>query len=62
MGSAFLYLLIFRFIVKKHKNATFVRFSDYYLNVPPWDHSFLIPLYRDSYVLNYLLSAYPSDI
>jgi len=36
------------------KNTTIVRFTDHYLNIPLWGHSFLMPLHRDSYALIYL--------
>jgi hypothetical protein len=47
MGSAiFVPFCILKVIVKKtQKNTTFVRFSDYYLSIPLWDHSFLISLH-----------------
>jgi hypothetical protein len=48
--------------VKKQKNTTFVRFSDYYLSIPLWGHSFLISFHLDSYALIYLPLAYPSNI
>ncbi len=47
---------------KKQKNTTFVRFSDYHLNIPQWVHSFLISLHWDSYALICSPLAYPSDI
>jgi hypothetical protein len=39
-GLQFLYLLYLKHYCKKHKNTTFMKFSDYYLNIPPWGHSF----------------------
>ncbi len=46
MGSAiFVPFVFFKVIVKKQKNSPFVRFSDYLLNIPLWDHSFLISLH-----------------
>jgi hypothetical protein len=47
---------------KKHKNTTFVRFRDYYLNIPHGAHRFLILLYRDACALNYLPLVFSRDI
>jgi hypothetical protein len=52
----------FAIFVKKQKNPTFVRFSDYYLNIPLWAHNFLNLLHWDSYALILLSLAYQSDI
>jgi hypothetical protein len=41
MGSAiFCTFCISKVVVKKSKNGTFVRFSDYYLNIPLWATAF----------------------
>ncbi len=45
MSLPFLYLLYFKSYCKKQKNSPFVRFSDYLLNIPLWDYSFLISLH-----------------
>ncbi len=42
--------------------TTFVRFSDYYINISREDNSFRISLYWESYALNYLPLVYPSVI
>jgi hypothetical protein len=44
-GLSFLYLLYLKSYFKKQKSTTFVRLSDYYLNIPLWGHSFLISFY-----------------
>ncbi len=64
MGSAILYILYLKiyFEKKPQKITTLVRFSDNYLNIPLSYHSFLISLQWDSYALNCLPLAYPSDI
>jgi hypothetical protein len=62
-GLPFLYILYLTSnCEKKQKITTFVRFSDYHLNIPRWDQSFLILLHWDSYALIYLPLAHPSDI
>ncbi len=46
MGSAIFVPFVFlKVIVKKQKNSRLVRFSDYFLNIPQWDNSFLISLH-----------------
>jgi hypothetical protein len=44
-GLPFLYLVDLKNYCKKTKNTTFVRFSDYYLNIPLLDHNFLSSLH-----------------
>ncbi len=41
----FLYNMYLKVIVKKQKITTFVRFSDYYLNICLWRHTFQISLH-----------------
>ncbi len=48
-GMPFLYLLYIKSYCKKQKNTTFVRFSDYSLNIPLWGHGFLISIHWDGY-------------
>ncbi len=63
MGSAiFVPFVSWKLLQKKQKNTTFARFSDYYLNIPLWGHSFLTSLYWDIYSFNCLPLEYPSDI
>jgi hypothetical protein len=47
---------------KKQKNETFLRLSDYYLNIPLCSQSFLISLYGDTYAFECLPLAYLSNI
>jgi hypothetical protein len=59
-GSAILYLKSYS--EKKEKNTFFVRFSDYYLNIPLWSNSFLISLYFHSYALNFSIPNQHLDL
>jgi hypothetical protein len=46
MGPAILEPFVSQVLLKKKlKNATFVWFSDYYVKIPLWGHSFLISLH-----------------
>jgi hypothetical protein len=51
LSLPFLYLLYLKSYCEKHKNITFVRLSDYYLNIPLWGHSVPISLHCESHTL-----------